>query len=246
MNLAHPDVLLQAGHEHDRVIAIDGPAAAGKSTVARLLADRIGALLFDTGALYRAISLLALRAGVAPDDAPALSAIAHEAQIHIRPASVRDGRLFDVLIDDEDVTWAVREPEVGEIVSRVSEHPEVRDALLPLQRKIAAAGPVVMVGRDIGSVVVPDAGLKIYLDASLDERAMRRFRESQARGMDVTFDEVLHETQQRDTTDSSRDTAPLKAAPDAIRIETDTLDIDEVVDLIDQLRRERLAAARFC
>jgi cytidylate kinase len=231
-------------HEHQYVIAIDGPAAAGKSTVARLLADRIGALLFDTGALYRAVSLLALRSNVAPGDAQALSGIAHEARIHIRPASVRDGRLFDVVIDDEDVTWAVREPEVGEIVSRVSEHPEVRNALLPLQRKIAAAGPVVMVGRDIGSVVVPDAGLKIYLDASLEERANRRFLESQARGMDVTYGDVFEETQQRDTTDSSRDTAPLRAAPDAIRIETDTLEVDEVVDLIDRLRRERLALVR--
>jgi cytidylate kinase len=240
------DLQCQNGHEHEHVIAIDGPAAAGKSTVARLLADRIGALLFDTGALYRAISLLALRANVAPGDAQALSEIAHEAHIHVRPASVNDGRLFDVLIDNEDVTWALREPEIGEIVSRVSEHPEVRDALLPLQRKIAAAGPVVMVGRDIGSVVVPDAGLKIYLDASLQERATRRFRESQARGMDVTYGDVLEETQQRDTTDSSRDTAPLRAAPDAFRIETDALEIDEVVDLIDRLRRERPAMTRPC
>ena len=159
---------------------------------------------------------------------------------------MRDGRLFDVLIDEEDVTWAVREPEVGEIVSRVSEHPEVRDALLPLQRRIAAAGPVVMVGRDIGSVVVPDAGLKIYLDASLEERATRRYRESLARGMDITYGDVLHETRQRDTTDSSRDTAPLRAAPDAIRIETDALEVEEVVDLIDRLRRKRLLAQRPC
>ncbi len=233
-------------HEHLHVIAIDGPAAAGKSTVARLLADRIGALLFDTGALYRAVSLLALRAHVDPGDAQGLSSIAHGAHITIRPATVRDGRLFDVLINEEDVTWAVREPEVGEIVSRVSEHPEVRDALLPLQRKIAAAGPVVMVGRDIGSVVVPDAGLKIYLDASLEERATRRYRESLARGMDITYGDVLHETRQRDTTDSSRDTAPLRAAPDAIRIETDALEVEEVVDLIDRLRRKRLLAQRPC
>lgn len=238
--------LCQSTHEHEQVIAIDGPAAAGKSTVARLLADRIGALLFDTGALYRAVSLLALRAKVSPGDAQALSGIAHRAHIHIRPASVRDGRLFDVLVDDEDVTWAVREPQVGEIVSRVSEHPEVRDALLPLQRKIAASGPVVMVGRDIGSVVVPDAGLKIFLDASLEERATRRFRESRARGMDLTYGEVLQETRQRDTTDSSRDTAPLRAAPDAVRVETDTLEIDEVVDLIDRLRLDRLAMTRPC
>lgn len=239
------EVDFQTGHEHDHVIAIDGPAAAGKSTVARLLADRTGALLFDTGALYRAISLLALRAGVAPGDADALSDIAHSARIRIRPASIRDGRQFDVLIGDEDVTWALREPAVGEIVSRVSEHAEVRDALLPLQRQIAASGPVVMVGRDIGSVVVPDAGLKIYLDASLEERASRRFLESQARGMEVSYGDVLQETRQRDTTDSSRDTAPLMAAPDAIRIETDLLEIDEVVDVIDRLRRERLAAARL-
>jgi cytidylate kinase len=223
------------GHEH--VIAIDGPAAAGKSTVARLLADRLGALLFDTGALYRAVALAALRFGVSPDDGRGLARLAREARILIAPPSQSDGRLYDILLDGEDVTWAARAPEVGAIVSQVSEHPEVRDALLPLQRQIAGLGPVVMVGRDIGTVVVPDAGLKVYLDASPRERARRRYREALARGSAESFADVLRETLQRDAIDSSRPTAPLKAAPDAVLIETDDREIEDVVTLIEQLAR---------
>jgi cytidylate kinase len=221
------------------VIAIDGPAAAGKSTVARLLADRLGALLFDTGALYRAVALAALRAGVSPDDETNLSRIAGEAQISVRPPSLQDGRLYDVWLNGEDVTWIVRSPEVGAIVSRVAEHPAVRAALLPLQRKIASGGPVVMVGRDIGTVVVPDAGLKVYLDATPEERARRRFREGVARGSGQSFEAVLVETLQRDETDSTRNTAPLRPAVDAIQIDTDGIPIDRIVAEIEQLARTR-------
>jgi cytidylate kinase len=219
------------------VIAIDGPAAAGKSTVARLLADRLGALLFDTGALYRAVALAALRAGVSPDDEITLSRLASDGQISVRPPSLQDGRLFDVWLNGEDVTWIVRSPEVGAIVSRVAEHPAVRAALLPLQRKIASGGPVVMVGRDIGTVVVPDAGLKVYLDATPEERARRRFREGVARGSSQSFEAVLHETLQRDETDSTRNTAPLRPAVDAIQIDTDGISIDRIVAEIEELAR---------
>ena len=222
---------------HQRVIAIDGPAAAGKSTVARLLADRLGALLFDTGALYRAVALAALRSGVSPDDAKLLAHIAANAEISVCSPSLRDGRLYDVRLNGEDVTWAVRGPEVGAIVSRVAEHPAVRGALLALQRTIASSGPVVMVGRDIGTVVVPDAGLKIYLDATPEERARRRFREAAARGSKQSFKAVLGETLRRDAIDSGRDTAPLRPAMDAVRFKTDGVAIEQVVDEIEALAR---------
>lgn len=225
-------------HEHDQVIAIDGPAAAGKSTVARAVSERLGALLFDTGSLYRVISLLALRSDVDPRDEVELCKLARGTRIDIRPPSVEDGRLFDVLLAGEDVTWRIREPDIGGIVSQVSEHAEVRAALLPLQRRIAAAGPVVMVGRDIGTVVVPDAGLKIYLDASPEERARRRFLESHARDTTVTMAEVREETLARDAIDTARTTAPLRAADDATLVRTDDVKVDEVVEIIIELARE--------
>jgi CMP/dCMP kinase len=231
---------------HQRVIAIDGPAAAGKSTVARLLADRLGALLFDTGALYRAVALAALRSGVAPDDEETLSRIASDVRISVRPPSHQDGRLYDVWLNGEDVTWAVREPEVGSIVSRVAEHSAVRAALLPLQRRIAAGGPVVMVGRDIGTVVVPDAGLKVYLDASAEERARRRFREASQRGSTQEFESVLRETRERDAIDSGRQTAPLRPASDAVQIDTDGLPVDRIVAEIEELARAGRDATGNC
>lgn len=229
---------------HDWVIAIDGPAAAGKSTVAQRLAERLGVMLFDTGALYRAVSLAALRHGVAKDDALGLARLAGEADIALAPPSAADGRLYDVLLDGEDVTWTIRTPEVGAIVSQVSEHPAVRDALLPLQRAIASSRPVVMVGRDIGTVVVPDAGVKIYLDAAPEVRARRRYHESLARGGAGSYDAVLQETRQRDATDSGRATAPLRAAKDAVRINTDDLDIDEVVAQIERIVHVQTAESR--
>jgi cytidylate kinase len=225
--------------DHLRVIAIDGPAAAGKTTVAGRLANRLGALLFDTGALYRAVALAVLRSGVSLDDEQGLARIAQQAKIHVRPPTHADGRQYDVLLDGEDVTWEVRDPAVGAVVSRVAERQEVRAALLPMQRRIAAGEPVVMVGRDIGTVVVPDAGLKIFLDATPEERAKRRLRESMARGTASTFGDVLSETRQRDELDASRKFAPLALAPDAIRINTDDLSIDEVVDRIEALARRQ-------
>lgn len=205
--------------------------------MAKAVAERLGALLFDTGALYRVISLLALRGHVNPRDEQELCRLARSTRIDIRPPSIQDDRLFDVLVAGEDVTWRIREPDVGSIVSQVSEHAEVRAALLPLQRRIAAAGPVVMVGRDIGTVVVPDAGLKVYLDASPEERARRRYAESRARDTTQTLDEVREETLARDAIDTARATAPLRAADDATIVHTDDLDVDEVVDVIIGLAR---------
>jgi cytidylate kinase len=220
------------------VIAIDGPAGAGKSTVARAVAEEVGALLFDTGTLYRAVTLAVLRAGVPETDEQALTAIASSVHIDVVPPTKSDGRLYDVLLDGEDVTWEIRGKDVEARVSAVSAHPGVRQALMPVQRRIARLGRVVMVGRDIGTVVVPEAGLKIYLDASLEERARRRCRELQDRGLPADYDAVLAAVQARDKIDSERATAPLRAAPDAIVLHTNGLSVPEVVAEVVALARE--------
>jgi cytidylate kinase len=237
--MMQPDESATSAINYQRVIAIDGPAAAGKSTVARMLADRLGAMLFDTGALYRAVALVALRAQIAPDDHQSLTNIARDLRISIQTPSQTDGRLYDVRLNEEDVTWALRDPEVGATVSTIAAHPGVRAALLPLQRRIASRGPVVMVGRDVGTVVVPDAGLKVYLDATPEERARRRYQEAAWRGGTESYEDVLTETLLRDSVDSRRVTAPLRVAPDAIRINTDDMTIDNVVAKIETLARKR-------
>jgi cytidylate kinase len=229
--------------DHRRVVAIDGPAAAGKSTVANALAEALGAMLFDTGTLYRAVTLAAIRAGVSPANGPALAALATERHIDVEPPSTPDGRLYDVKLAGEDVTWAVRAPEVERCVSEVSAHAEVRAALLPVQRRIAHGGPVVMVGRDIGSVVVPDAGVKVYLSASLEERARRRFDELLERGAATDYDDVLDDLRARDAIDSGRAASPLRVAADAVVIDTDGLPSAEVVARIERLAHETWAAA---
>lgn len=221
------------------VVAIDGPAAAGKSTVARLLAERLPALLFDTGSLYRALTLAALERGMPVEDGAGLARLAERIDIHLAPASVDDGRLADVLLDGRDVSWAIREPEIDATVSAVARHPEVRASLLPHQRRIAASGPVVMVGRDIGTVVVPTAGLKIYLDATPEERARRRVRDRIRLGEPAEFEEVLTDILRRDQIDRSRKEAPLRAAEDAVIVGTDGKEIGEVVAEIERLARGR-------
>ncbi len=219
------------------MVAIDGPAAAGKSTVARVLAERLGAMLFDTGTLYRAVTLAALRGAVPFEDGAALAGLAEERHIDVLPPSEPDGRLYDVRLDGEDVTWPIRAPEVEAGVSQVAAHPEVRAALLPVQRRIADGGAVVMVGRDIGTVVVPDAGVKVYLEASIDERARRRAQELAERGVAPRFDDVVADLRRRDAIDSGRSASPLRPAGDAAIVETDGLAIDQVVDRIEELAR---------
>lgn len=226
-------------HDHQRVIAIDGPGAAGKSTVARYLADQLGILLFDTGALYRAVTLAALRQNLRLSDEAALARLAANAHIDLKPASVEDGRLADVFLDGEDITWQIRSPEVDANVSRVAAYPAVREALLAVQRKIADGSEVVMVGRDIGTVVTPDAGTKIYLDASVEERARRRYHDLRKQGVDTNFRSVMDDLRERDYKDSSRVTAPLRAADDAVLIDTDGLSVDEIVLRIERLVRDR-------
>ncbi len=220
--------------DHRWVVAIDGPAAAGKTTVARLLAGRLGVILFDTGVLYRAVTLAALRAGVAASDAPALADLAAARHIDVTRPTAQDGRLYDVHLDGEDVTWAIRDQAVEERVSEIAAHAGVRDALLPVQRRIADGGAVVMVGRDVGTVVVPDAGVKIFLLASPEERARRRRQELAERGMNVSVMDVLAELRRRDAVDTGRAVSPLRAAEDAIPLQTDGLTVDAVVDAIEQ------------
>lgn len=231
-------------HDHRKVIAIDGPAAAGKSTVAHLLAEQLDILLFDTGALYRAVTLSALRQGTDLADGDTLAGIATAADIDLQPASVADGRQADVYLDGEDVTWEIRTPEVDANVSQVAAQPAVREALLSAQRRIADGAHVVMVGRDIGTVVTPDAGTKIYLDASVEERARRRFHDLRNQGVDTEFASVMDDIRERDYKDSSRVTAPLRAADDAIRIMTDGLSVDEIVLQIERLVRDRWSEAQ--
>ncbi|MBM3122893.1 MAG: (d)CMP kinase, partial [Chloroflexi bacterium] len=213
------------------MIAIDGPAGSGKSTVAQRLAQRLGYLYFDTGVMYRAVTLAALRASLAVGDQDSVEALARAVSIDVRPASRQDGRQYDVLLDDEDVTWDLRSPPVEAEVSRVSSYAGVRQAMSARQRQIGLRGRVVMVGRDIGTVVLPEADLKVYLDASVEERARRRWREAQARGEAVlSYDDVLAAMRERDRIDSTRLVAPLRAATDAVVVDSTQLEIEQVVE----------------
>jgi cytidylate kinase len=200
-------------------------------------------MLFDTGALYRTVTLAALRTGVPETDSDAIASLARNVTIDLLPPSVDDGRQLDVLLNGEDVTWAIRGEPVDSKVSAISAQPRVRQALLPIQRRIASGGPVVMVGRDIGSVVIPDAGVKIYLDASAEERARRRHEELVQRGIEADYDTVLNETRARDAFDSTREVAPLRIADGADVVSTDGLSVNEVVDRIVETARQRWQAA---
>ncbi len=210
-------------------IAIDGPAASGKSTIAKRLADDVGYLYFDTGVMYRAITWVALEQDGSVDNETKVTALAESVQIDVRPPSQEDGRDCDVLADGEDITWQIRRPEVDANVSVVAAYPGVRNALTVQQRRVGYRGNVVMVGRDIGTVVLPNADLKVYLDASVEERARRRYDELVARGDEISFETVLSAMKRRDEIDSNRAVAPLRAASDAVVIDTDDLDIDQVV-----------------
>ena len=225
--------------DHRLVIAIDGPAAAGKTTVARAVAEELGAILLDTGVLYRALTLKALRSGTDSSDGPALATLARDHHIDITPLSRDDGRLYDVLLDGEDVTWDIRGADVDANVSVVAAHGPVRSALLPVQRRIAAsAGPIVMVGRDIGTTVVPNAGTKVFLNASPEERARRRLHELEERGVAAELGQLTADLRRRDELDRSRATSPLRPADDAIIVDTDGQPVAAVVALVEELVRE--------
>ncbi|MBI3969304.1 MAG: (d)CMP kinase [Chloroflexi bacterium] len=221
------------------VITIDGPAGAGKSVLSDRLARHLGYLYYDTGALYRAVTWLALRDGVEPTDEATLAELAATKPIDICPATVADGRQYDVYADGVDVTWAIRSPEVDARVSPVSAHPAVRAALLPVQRAAAARGGIVLAGRDAGTVVAPEAELKVYLDCSFDVRAERRAQQLADAGTPVDLARVRTDLERRDGLDSSRAAAPLKPAPGAIVVNADKMTVDEEVEYLARLARDR-------
>jgi cytidylate kinase len=219
-------------------IAIDGPAASGKSTLAERLAARLGFLYFDTGVMYRAVTLAALQANVDINDEQAVSAIAEDLSLDVRPPTIDDGRQYDVIMDGDDVTWDIRSSDVDTHVSQVSAYPGVRAAMTCRQREIGKRGKVVMVGRDIGTVVMPQADLKLYLDASVEARADRRFKECQRRGEPVEYTEILAGMRERDRIDSTRSLAPLRPAQDAVVLDSTGMTIEQVVEEAMRLVRE--------
>lgn len=218
------------------VIAIDGPVGAGKSTVAKLVAQKLGYLYVDTGAMYRAVALKALRLGMDINDPIVMAMLAEATDIQLQQQDDGSVRVF---LDGEDVTEAIRTPEVSEASSIVSAHEGVRKVLAERQKAMAELGGVVMEGRDIQTVISPDAEVKIFLTASLEERAKRKWLELQQKGISVSYEEVLYEVKERDERDKSRAIAPLRKAPDAVEIDTTKMTPEEVADKIVELACKR-------
>ena len=217
------------------IIAIDGPSGAGKSTITRLLADRLGFLHIDTGAMFRAVALMARRAGIAPEDHKGLAALCDGLSIEL----TGDNNHFRVVVNGDDVTDEIRTPEISLLTSRISAVGVVRDCLLELQRKMGQTGRVVLEGRDIGTVVFPDAQVKFYLTASAEERGRRRYLELSAKGEQVTLEQTITEVRQRDDADRKRPIAPLRKADDAIEIDSSDLTIQQVVERMERIIEER-------
>ncbi len=214
------------------IIAIDGPAGSGKSTIGKLLAEYLNYLYFDTGVMYRAVTLAALNQDINVENELKISNLAEKTDIDLQTPTINDGRDCDILLEGQDVTWDIRSPDVDAMVSIVSAYPKVRQVLSEKQRQIGLKGKVVMMGRDIGTIVLPEADLKIYLDASLKERARRRYQERIQRGENVDYDSILSALEERDRIDSTRKYAPLKPAKDSIVINTDGLDIKRVFEMV--------------
>ncbi len=214
------------------IIAIDGPAASGKSTVGAAVAEQLGYLYFDTGVMYRVVTSVALTRSIPITDEKAVTALAEQVKIDFLAPTVSDGRQFTILADGRDITWDIRTRAVDANVSPVSAYAGVRRAMTAQQRRIGLQGRVVMVGRDIGTVVLPEADLKIYLDASEEERARRRYKERIERGEKVEFESVLREIRNRDQIDSSRSVAPLKQADDAIYLDSTGMTAAQVVERV--------------
>lgn len=220
-------------------IAIDGPAASGKTTIGTIVANKIGYMCLDTGIMYRAVAFQALKEGIEIADEAAVTGLAERIDIDILHASSEDGRQFDVMINGEDHTWDIRTAAVNATVSEVSVYPGVRRAMTVQQRRIAEKGRIVMIGRDIGTVVLPNAELKIYLDASVEVRAQRRYIEDLSHGKDACLEDVVESLRHRDEIDSGRAVAPLRAADDAVVIDSDKMTVYEVVEFVMGLLEKR-------
>jgi len=219
------------------VVAIDGPAGAGKSTVARLLAKRLGLRYLDTGAMYRCVALRLREEGGGAGDREQAEGVARAVRIEFQA-----GEPQRVFCDGRDVTEAIRLPEIGDLASAVSAIPGVRRALVERQREIVGAGGIVLEGRDAGTVIAPNAELKVFLTASDEERARRRCRELEQRGIPADFQDVLARLRERDLQDQTREDSPLRMAEDAVLLETDGMGIEEVVDRLARLAEERARA----
>jgi cytidylate kinase len=221
------------------IVAIDGPAGAGKSTVSKLLARRLGFSLVDTGAIYRSVALVAKREGVPYDDDGRLFELLGRLHISFRV----EGEENRVFVQGEDVTALIRTPDVSLGASAVSSRPVVREGLLALQRRLALEAPsgAILEGRDIGTVVFPDADAKFFLEAAPDVRARRRYEELFQRGAESTLHEVLSDQNKRDKDDSQRKVAPLKAAEDAVRLDSSTMPLSEVVQTLERMIQTRMA-----
>jgi len=220
------------------IIAIDGPSGVGKSTLSKLLARELGLVNLDTGAMYRAVALAAVRRGIDPADMAALGGLAEQIIIDF----ARDSAGERVLLDGEDVSMAIRTPEISLLTSQVSACPAVRDAMVRRQRQLGAGGGVILEGRDIGTVVFPDAEIKFFMQASAEERGRRRFLELQLKGAQVDLARTIAEVEARDHADSNRSHSPLRQAEDAIVIDTANLDIDQVLAMMLGVVRSRWPA----
>jgi len=212
-------------------IALDGPVASGKTTVGQRLAQRLGYRFVDTGAMYRAITWRALQLGMDLQGGASLGDLAASTRLELVWGN-EHGRPFSVLVEGRDVTPELRQPEVDAGVSLVARVPQVRRALVEQQRALARQGPVVMAGRDIGTVVLPQAELKVYLEASPEVRALRRYHELRGLGIEANYQQILEQLTRRDDMDSSRQDSPLRPAPDAHRLNTDNLTLEQVVDAV--------------
>lgn len=219
------------------IIAIDGPSGAGKSTITKLLAQRLGYLNIDTGGMYRALALAVKRAGISSDDDDALARVCGGISIVFE----RQNGGYRIIADGEDVSEAIRTPEISLLTSRVSSRKVVRDILTRLQREMGAQGGVVLEGRDIGTVVFPDADVKFFLSASVEERGRRRYLELKAKGEDITLEKTIAEVARRDEQDSNREHAPLRKADDAVELDSTALSIEEVVAEMEKIIKARLS-----
>lgn len=220
-------------------VAIDGPAGAGKSTIARAAAAQLGFVYVDTGALYRTIGLAVCRRGIDGTDVPGILATLPEIQVGL---TYQDGAQH-VLLDGEDVSDAIRTPQISTYASQVSSVPEVRAYLLDLQRDLARRQSVIMDGRDIGTVILPDAKVKIFLTASPEKRAARRCAELREKGQDVTVEDILADMERRDALDASRATAPLKQAEDAVLVDTSDLTLKQSIEAVLTVIRDKMKGA---